>query len=534
MSAVGAVATLGSARRPGRVHARFGTVVGLIAAATAVGFAHSYAGLAPLLGSESPESLLLLVPPAAAYVLWRQLRSAPRDGDELAVNLFLATPGLIVLVALLLWFPSRLSYFYWVYRLDLLAVPFFVAFAVLVACGARALWRARGAVVLLLLGWPPILDSVLRASTPRVASFQVSLLALLPLPAKRVGDTFLVGHGTAITVAAPCSGLLGVCSMLLVGSVIVAYRDGTRRRKLAWLGAAVAIALAANVIRLALVVSVAAHSGLDTGFVVFHALAGPLLFALSLLCALQLLATFRLGPRSAQAPARSFDLARGTAALAACVVGAVMAVAAWSTTVVRTPGLFRDAISLQAERLLPLPAGYENGGVSELASLGALFGAGADAQLAHIDGVRGDAVAAQVVVTPTYRQALRYDVLDCFVFHHSHVYATHVEPLVAGGSAVLTAVRLDGADVATATWVQPALVDGHRAWRRVLLFAYLDGARARAAAVHVASAQSFGSWLLDRFGPYGATRPPLRFKQAERGLVALADELVVPVGGPRA
>jgi hypothetical protein len=188
-------------------------------------------------------------------------------------------------------------------------------------------------------------------------------------------------------------------------------------------------------------------------------------------------------------------------------------------------------IALDASRLLPLPSGYGNGGVSELASLGALFGRGADAQLAHIDGVRGDAFAAQVVVTPTYRQALRYNVLDCFVFHHAHVYATHIEPLVEGGSAVLTSVRLDGADVATATWVQPAIVGGHRAWRRVLLFAYLDGATARPPS-RVGSVQSFGSWLLDRFGPYGATKPPARFHRAEGGLVALADQLVTTGGGP--
>jgi exosortase/archaeosortase family protein len=372
----------------------------------------------------------------------------------------------------------------------------------------------------------------LRLLTARVSAVQVAVLGLLPLPAHRIGETFVVGHGAAITVAAPCSGLLGVFSMLLVGGLVVAHRQGSRRRKLGWLAAALGIALAANVIRLAVVVAVAAHSGIDTGFAVFHALAGPLLFALALLCALQLLAPFGLTPRARLAPARAVELGRGTATAAACAVGAVMAIAAWSTTVVRTPGLFRNVISLDAQQLLPLPAGYENGGVSDLASLGALFGRGADAQLAHIDGIRGDAVAAQVVVTPTYRQALRYDVLNCFVFHHAHVYATHVEPLVEGGSAVLTSVRLDGADVATATWVQPALVDGHRAWRRVLLFAYLDGASPRPRAAHVGSAQSFGSWLLDRFGPYGATKPPVRFHRAERGLVALADTLVITKGGP--
>lgn len=509
----------------------FGGAFALVAGSTAVAFAHAYAGLSPLAGSESPESLLLIVPFVAAYVLWRSLRASARDGGELAVNLFFGTPVLLVLLTLLLWFPTRLSYFYWVYRLDLLAVPFFVGFAVLVVFGATALWRARWAIALLLLGWPPLLDSLLRLVTTRICVVQAALIGLLPLPATRTGTTFVVGPHAAITVAAPCSGLLGVVSMLLVGGVVVAVRSGSRRRKLAWLAAAVALALVANVLRLALVLAVAAHAGIDSGFALFHALAGPLLFAVTLLAALQLLAPLGLKPASPAVTAPSpVELRRPTAVTVAGLVAILAAIASWSTAAARTPGLFRDAITLAPQQLLPLPSGFSDTGTSDLASLGALFGGSARAQLTHIAGLRGDAVAAQVVVTPTYRQARRYDVLDCFVFHREHVYSTHVEPLVDGGSAVLTAVRLDHEDVATLTWIQPAVVDGHDTWRRVLLFAYLDGASARGHA-RVAGAQTFGSWLLDHLGPYGTTSPPARFRRAERGLVALADLLVDPRDG---
>jgi exosortase/archaeosortase family protein len=535
LSAAG-VALPRASSRPRRVSARFGSAFAVVAGAAALGFAHAYASLAPLAGSESPESLLLLVPLAAAYVLWRQLAHADRDGGELAVNLFLATPALIVLAALLLWFPPRLSYFYWVYRLDLLAVPFFVAFAVLLVFGATALWRARWAIVLLLLGWPPHLDAALRLDTARIALLQAELVGLLPLRAARTGTTFVVGHGAALTIGAPCAGLLGVVSMLLVGGVVVAYRDGPRRRKLAWLAGAVAVALAANVVRLALVVAVAAHAGVAQGFAIFHALAGPLLFALALLASLLLLDRVGLPARARREPRprQRVELGPGTAAAVTAAIAATALVAAWTTAAAQTPGLFRGVIALGRTDLLPTPAGYSTRGVNELASLGSLFGTGAQAQLAHIGDLRGDAVAAQVVVTPTYRQALRYGVLDCFVFHHDHVYATHVEPLVDGGSAMLTAVRLDGADVATLTWVQPALVDGRHAWRRVLLFSYLNGVAPQAHAARPASSLSVGSWLLDRFGPYGATTPPPRFRRVERGLVGLADELVAPTRGASA
>jgi exosortase len=532
LSAVGALAPARPRSRADRVTVSFGAAFALATVATGVAFAHAYAGLSPLVGSESPESLLLVVPFAAAVVLWRRLAEAGRDGAELTVNLFLGTPLLLVLLTTLLWFPSRLSYFYWVYRLDLLAVPFFVAFVVLVLFGLTALWRARWAIVLLLFGWPPLLDTLLGIVTARICAVQAALLGLLPLPGTRVGSTFLLGPHEAITVAAPCSGLLGVVSMLLVGGVILGFRTASRRRKLAWLATAVALALAANVLRLALVVAVAGQSGIDSGFAVFHALAGPVLFSLTLLVALQLLAPFGLTPAGRPRQRRPLELPRATATAIATTIAGIAVLALWATTAGGSPGLFRDAIVLDRQQLLPLPVDYSNTGTSQLASLGSLFGAGAQAQLTHIASLHGDAVAAQVVVTPSYREARRYDVLDCFVFHHEHIYSTHVEPLVGGGSSILIAVRLDRRDVATLTWIQPAVVDGKHVWRRVLLFAYLDGARSRSL-TRVASAQAFGTWLLDRFGPYGATSPPVRFRQVERGLVALADRLVAPTGaGP--
>jgi exosortase/archaeosortase family protein len=536
LSAAGASAPVASVSRPRRLRVGFGWAFAAIVGTTVVAFAHSYADLSPLLASESPESLLLLIPFAAAFLLWRGLRDGGRDGDEVSVNFFFAIPLLIVLLSLLLWFPARLSYFYWVYRLDLLAVPFFVAIAVLVVFGATALWRARWAIVLLLLGWPPLLDSFLGRVTEPLSVAQAAVLRLLPLPAAQIGTTFLIHHGPrteALTIGAPCSGLLAILSMILAGGLVVTARDGSRRRKLAWVATAVALALLANVVRLALVVVVAAHAGLAEGFVVFHALAGPLLFGATFICALQLLTPFGLRHRDvvvADRRRRPVELARTSAATVGIAVVALAGVAAWSIGAVPTSGLFRDAVVLDASRLLPLPAGYRNGGVSDLASLGNLFGDGARAQLAHIEGVRGDAVAAQVVVTGSYRSARAYNVLDCFVFHHAHVYSTRVSPLVAGGSAIVTAIRIDHADVATATWIQPALIGDRRTWRRVVLFAYLDGATRADATFHPATAETFGSWLLDRFGPYGTTKPPDRFRRAERSLLALADRLVQPEG----
>src|SRR5207248_425298 len=120
------------------------------------------------------------------------------------------------------------------YRLDLLAVPLFVSFAVLLVFGANALWRARLALAVLLLGWPPLLDRVLQVVTEPASSAQARLLALLPLPGSHSGETFFFGTGraaAAITIGAPCAGLLGVFSMAFVGGLVAHFAHGPGRRK---------------------------------------------------------------------------------------------------------------------------------------------------------------------------------------------------------------------------------------------------------------------------------------------------------------
>jgi hypothetical protein len=86
---------------------------------TAVAFAFSYGELAPLAGSDSPESVLLVIPLVAFARIALKLVGVARHGDEVAVNVIFALPFLLVLAALLVWLPVKLSYFYWVYRVDL-------------------------------------------------------------------------------------------------------------------------------------------------------------------------------------------------------------------------------------------------------------------------------------------------------------------------------------------------------------------------------------------------------------------------------
>jgi exosortase len=502
---------------------------------TGIAFAFSYGQLAPIAGSDSPESVLLVIPLIAFGLIATKLAGVARHGDEAAVNFVFALPFLIVLAALLVWLPVKLSYFYWVYRVDLLAVPAFVAVAVIMLFGLPALFAARAAFLLLILGWPPVLDWVVRVVADPLATAQswlvIVLLAPLSLGVHRAGQTFLFGSGptaSALTVSTACAGLVGVFSMALVAGFVALVARGNGKRKALWLGLAVLLALIGNVVRIAVLVAVAAHSGIHRALSLFHATSGLVLFVVFLVIVLLLLRPFGLEP-----PALGFDRAeplgfrmRGLLPTVAVLV-AIAVFTGWSTSSLgfHDPGLFRGVAAVTTRDLLGAPPGFSAAPPEPLPSFAQQFGSRSIAAVYHLKGSAGQEIAAQVVVDPSYRSVHRYGVLQCFVFHHYKVYSTHLVSLPGGGTASLIALRIDQHDVSTANWLQPVTIDGKRAWRRVILYQFIGNARAPGPQSHSSGVRALGLWLLNTLSPYGDSHPPARFVPAERGLTRLAGEL---------
>jgi exosortase len=480
---------------------------------TAVAFAFSYGELAPLAGSDSPESVLLVIPLVAFALIALKLVGVARHGDEVAVNVVFALPFLLVLAALLVWLPVTLSYFYWVYRVDLLAVPAFVAVAVIMLFGLPALWAARAAFFLLVLGWPPVLDWVVRLVADPLARLQswlaAGLLAPFHLDVHRFGQTFVFGSGPnapAITVATACAGLVGVFSMGLVAGFVALVSRGNGRRKLLWLGLALLLALVGNLIRIVVLVTVAAHSGVHRSLGIFHATGGLLLFIVFLVVVLLLLRPFGL-----ELPAFGFDRAeplgfrmRGLLPTVA-LLAALAVFTGWSTSTLgfRNPGLFRGVAAISSGDLLAPAAGFTAGRPEPLPSFAQQFGTRSRAAVYHLTGGDGEEIAAQVVVDPSYRSVHRYGVLQCFVFHHYKVYSTHLVSLPGGGTLSLIALQIDRRDVATANWLQPVTLAGKRAWRRAILYQYVDNAHPQGAPARSSGVRSLGLWLLNTLSPYG-------------------------------
>src|SRR4051812_33855618 len=109
------------------------------------------------LGLETPLAYLGLVPIMArglALLRARPDANEPTIHDR-QVDVIVAIPLLAAAVLIVTALPARLSSLFWVWRVDLLSMPFFVAAVVTLIFGVRALWRGGGGVGLPPLAPPP-------------------------------------------------------------------------------------------------------------------------------------------------------------------------------------------------------------------------------------------------------------------------------------------------------------------------------------------------------------------------------------------
>jgi len=156
--------------------------------------------------------------------------------------------GIPLMVAALLvnyLLPSKFSAMFWIWRIDLLTLPFFVAGAVSLIFGLRVLWRQKLAVGFLILAWPypytTVLLSVLNAFTTAALIAMnkiVRVTHIATLVGNLNGGVFTVVHDGkpfTLSVVSACSGVSSVVGFLLVGTAFAATVRGPIVRKVLWL-----------------------------------------------------------------------------------------------------------------------------------------------------------------------------------------------------------------------------------------------------------------------------------------------------------
>ncbi len=277
-----------------------------VAAITIVAYHYSLLTLLRGLTLDTPLAYLALVPLIVTLLIAVRSLMPHHEPDihDRYLDYMIGLPLLAAALVLLLLLPVRLSSFYWYWRIDLLSLPLFVAGAVALVFGLRALWRLRLAIAFLFLAWPLpyllVLNTELNAVTIATLAILRVILRFVPLaqafPASDQG-LFIVSHAGSrfsVSVGSACSGVNGMVGFGLVGLAFASLVRGRLSAKLLWLAAGLALVWMLDIGRILLLFAAGARWGQGFALDLLHPLVGLVFFNAGVIAMVAALPLFRL------------------------------------------------------------------------------------------------------------------------------------------------------------------------------------------------------------------------------------------------
>jgi exosortase/archaeosortase family protein len=251
----------------------------------------AYVGLAPLIA--------LLLAGLCARVSRPEVPVYDRQVDYI-----IGVPLLAVAIVVNTVFRARLSTMFWVWRVDLFSLPFFVAGAVCVLFGVRTVWRQKAAIAFLFLAWPYLYQVVLlrflnqlTSSTLAGVKASTGLLPVARSMSGSDGSLFQIWHHGRpfqISVASACAGVNGMVGFLLVGAAFAVIVRGPILRKILWLAGGLALLWAVNVGRILFIFWTGRTWGEKVAIDVFHPFIGLVTFSMGVVVMVLALRAFGL------------------------------------------------------------------------------------------------------------------------------------------------------------------------------------------------------------------------------------------------
>jgi exosortase/archaeosortase family protein len=266
--------------------------MGALFAVIIIAYSYSLTTLMQLASLNTPLAYVSLVPIVSlvlAGVHSRPSQPEPSIHDR-QTDYIVGVPLMVAALCANLFLPSKLSAMFWVWRIDLLTLPVFVAGAVAVIFGVRVLWRQKVAVAFLFLAWPypytSVLLGVLNAFTSATLFAITKIVHVIHVATPVGGQTNAVftivhnGHAFNLSVISACSGVSSVVGFLLVGTAFAAVIRGPLIRKLLWLVGGMLLLWAINLGRLTLVFWAGQRFGEHFAINVLHPYIGLVTFTL--------------------------------------------------------------------------------------------------------------------------------------------------------------------------------------------------------------------------------------------------------------
>ncbi len=461
-------------------------------------------------GLETPLAYVSLVPAIAlalAALRARPLRPEPPIYDR-QVDYIVGLPLVIGALAVNLLLPSRLSTMFWVWRIDLLTLPFFVAGAVAIIFGVRVLWRQKLAIGYLFLGWPypysSVLLKVLDAFTAATLAAIRGIIMVVPV-AKSVaspdGTLFVVTHhgqSFPLSIVSACSGVNSVVGFLLIGSAFGAVVRGPLLRKVLWLTGGMLLLWAINLARVTFIFWAGQTWGEHVAIGVLHPFVGLVTFSIGV--AIIMLWIKPLGmhvglePRQPAEPGqpatRSIRVKTGLAVPRVYVAVIIVTVAAIVLGIanvgLKSYNLVADASGqprLEAYITAPAaPSGWETSQVATYSWAKPLFGdtsvwnrymlraTGASALRTSVP------VVADVITTPNLETFSAYGVEACYQFHGyslQDVAQVNVGGGITGQAMSYTSQQFGSWSIVY--WIIPVKLGAATTYQRTVLYVQNNG-----------------------------------------------------------
>ena len=226
------------------------------------------------------------------------------DIHDREVDYIIGVPLLLASLAINLLLPVRLSTMYWVWRVDLLALPLFVAGAISVLFGVRTLWRLRFPVLFLLFAWPLpytvlLMQQLQNFTNATLAAVKVALgVFSVASPASGSdGSLFNITHAGKtfqVSVASACSGVNGLVGYTLVTAAFLSIVKGRWFKKIAWLVLGLVTIWLLNVARILIIFAVGKQWGEAVAIDALHPYLGLVTFSIGVLIMLMVMRRFGL------------------------------------------------------------------------------------------------------------------------------------------------------------------------------------------------------------------------------------------------
>jgi exosortase len=282
----------------------------VIIALVAGAYHYSLLTLARGLALQTPLAYVALAPVIAIGLAWfRTSQVPPANPTQLRLDFVLGRVlgvlliGLALVIALLV----PLSIRFWLYRIDLVSLPIFVAGTIALLYGARRLWSLWFPVAFLLLAWPvpylPLVGDWLAGFTDATVALVTALSHVLPIATAGSEGVFTLHHAGApfvLAVGSACAGVNSLVGFLLVGTALAYVVRGSLLAKVGWLAVGLVIVWAFNILRIEAIFVVGTLFGPRAALDVLHPVAGLIVFNLGIL--LMLVVTPRFGLAFAAQP----------------------------------------------------------------------------------------------------------------------------------------------------------------------------------------------------------------------------------------